>query len=131
MENGFQIGYFGWHFGYFLMTFFGLRAKNVPGNILVIFLVPFCIPFGSLWAPFGSLLAPFWLPLTSFGSLLAPFGSLLLTLGLRFLTFGVFWRCSSSLSCTFDENLIKYHVFQSFFINFNIFKYFRRRSICR
>ena len=80
MENGSQIGDFGDHFCDFLMTFFGLRAKIVPGSILVTFLAPFWTPFGSLWAPFGSLwlpfvslLVPLLYPLAPFGLPLAPF----------------------------------------------------------
>ena len=82
-------------------------------------------PLGSLLTPFGSLLAPFGPLFTPFGSLLVPFGSLLLTLGLHFLTFGVSWCRFWTLSCTFQEKIMKYHVF----LCFSKFLFFFRHPI--
>ena len=120
-----------WFWRPFLWLFddlFRTPRKNSSGKhfgyLFGILLDSLWLPLGSLWlplAPFGSLLAPFWLSLAPFGSLLPPFGALLPNLGLHFLTFGVFWRCFSSLSCTFDENLIKYHVSRYLSIKFPSF----------
>ena len=66
-------------------------------------LAHFWLPLAHFWlplAPFGSLLAPFWVPLAHFYSPWGSIFSLLASSGVVFL----------SLSYTFDENLIKYHV---------------------
>ena len=122
MENGSQIGDFGDHFCDFLMTFFGLRAKIVPGSILVTFLAPFWTPFGSLWTPFGSL----WFP---FGSLWAPFGSLWLTFGSLFAPFGShFWSLWLTL-CSFWFTFTQFSHFGCLLASFLVpFRFFERKS---
>ena len=67
---------------------------------ILIHLVPFWCPFGSLRLPFGSLLMPF-------GSHLVPLGSLLLTLAIDFLTFGASWRIFSYLHVISTKILCK------------------------